>query len=108
MNFTRIDNRARVSLNGMVVYDSGVIDNDPALNINVPIEVGEGGGNQLIVSLFNTEGPPPESNPWHIAYTLTDTAGNVICNVDAGVSGADCPMISNDTYVYTTQIMFMS
>lgn len=108
MNFTRIDNRALVVLNGMVVYDSGVIDNDPPLDINVPIEITPGGGNQLSVTLYNTVGPPPETNPWHIAYTFTDPIGNVICNVDAGVTGADSPVISNDAPVYTTMIMFMS
>lgn len=108
INFTRIDNRAIVTLNGTAVYDSGVIDNDPALNINAPFEVAPGRVNQLIVSLYNTSGPPPADNPWHIAYTLTDPAGNVISSVDAGITGAGNPVISDNNIVYTTQIMFMS
>ncbi len=105
LNFQHIDNRAVVSLNLNPIYDSGLIDHDPALNINVPF-VPVPGENVLRISLYNTDNALPTENPWHLSFTLTDPGGTVVATVNAEMPADASPVISNDRVVLLTGIAF--
>lgn len=104
LNFTRIDNQVQVLFNGIQIYDSGVIDNNPVLDINVPLNC-ISGLNAVNVTLLNADGPPPAGNPWQIAYTVTDANGKTIANVTSGVPGSANP-ISGGAPVYVSGFCF--
>ncbi len=103
INFTHIDNVVQVYLNDVLTYDSGTVDNDPELNLNVPIDC-ISGENMLIINLLNTSGPPPLGNPSHISYTLTNDKGVVIQTVNCAIPATEKPII--DSPVYGAWLLF--
>jgi len=85
-----VDNRLVIFLNGEMIWDSGIIHNDPKLHKAVELtqilHSQENFANELIFEVFNdnfnTKGPEEEMNPWHFSYRVVsitlDDAGNVV------------------------------
>jgi hypothetical protein len=73
-----VDNRLVVFLNGEMIWDSGIIHNDPQLHKAVEItqllNTQEGFPNELIFEGFNDtfseSGNPEDLNPWHFSYRV--------------------------------------
>jgi len=84
-----VDNRLVIFLNGEMIWDSGIIHNDPVLHKAVEItgllNDHENFPNELIFEgfndTFNVDGPEESMNPWHFNYRLVeitlDENGNV-------------------------------
>ncbi len=72
LRFFRIDNQAQVVINNSVVWDSGVIHQNPALNKVVSLDkwIPASGKVNVIVRLHNASGSPQSHNPWEIHYQL--------------------------------------
>lgn len=69
--FFKIDNQAQILVNGEVVYDSGFIDEDPELNIEVDLnDFLVGDENNVVIRLLNGKCPYCLSNPWAINFEI--------------------------------------
>jgi hypothetical protein len=89
-----VDNRLVVFINGEMIWDSGIIHNDPSLNKSIPIteylHEKETYANELILEgfndTFNTTGSEEDTNPWHFNYRVVevtlDNSGKVISEKD--------------------------
>ena len=85
-----VDNRLVIFLNGEMIWDSGIIHNDPKLHKAVELtkllHPQENFANELIFEgfndNFNTKGSEDDMNPWHFSYRVVsltlDDAGNVV------------------------------
>jgi hypothetical protein len=73
-----VDNRLVIFLNGQMVYDSGIIHDDPDLHKNVNLSdllnLQENFPNELIFEGFNDtftdSGSSDVMNPWHFSYRV--------------------------------------
>jgi hypothetical protein len=73
-----VDNRLVIFLNGQMVYDSGIIHDDPDLNKNIDLtdrlNLQENFPNELIFEGFNDtfsdSGESEAMNPWHFSYRV--------------------------------------
>jgi hypothetical protein len=82
-----VDNRLVIFLNGEMIWDSGIIHNDPSLHKAVEItnllNSQENFPNELIFEGFNDtfDSGPEVMNPWHFSYRVVqiilDEKGNV-------------------------------
>jgi hypothetical protein len=89
-----VDNRLVIFLNGEMIWDSGIVHNDPKLHKAVEIthllNPLENYSNELIFEgfndTFNENGSPEDVNPWHFSYRVTcltlDDDGRVISEED--------------------------
>ncbi|MFN4286146.1 MAG: hypothetical protein ACK4E8_09315 [Lacibacter sp.] len=89
IRINHVDNRLVIYLNGETVYDSGIVHNDPDMDVLVDItpylEAHAHHTNELIFEGFNDsynpEGASP-LNPWHFEYRVfeqvTDDNGTVV------------------------------
>lgn len=76
INVRHVDNRLVVFLNGETVWDSGIVHNDPAMDVFVEftpmLEGHDRHTNELIFEGFNdsynNNGSP--FNPWHFSYRV--------------------------------------
>ena len=85
-----VDNRLVIFLNGEIIWDSGIIHDDPQLNKYIEItnllHPNENYSNELIFEgfndTFNAFGSEEDANPWHFSYrviSLTlDDAGKIM------------------------------
>ena len=85
-----VDNRLVIFLNGQLVYDSGIIHDDPDLHKNVDLSdklnLQENFPNELIFEGFNDtfsdHGESEAMNPWHFSYRVVgltrDDAGQIV------------------------------
>lgn len=85
-----VDNRLVIFLNGQMVYDSGIIHDDPDLHKNVDLSdklnLQENFPNELIFEGFNDtfsdHGESEAMNPWHFSYRVVgltrDDAGQIV------------------------------
>lgn len=89
----RVDNRLVIFLNGEVVWDSGIVHEDPDLNqyINITksLEEHPNYASELIFEGFNDtydSTGDDDLNPWHFSYRVfervSDEAGLVISEYD--------------------------
>ncbi|MEM7371420.1 MAG: hypothetical protein AAF587_22590 [Bacteroidota bacterium] len=70
VTFTRIDNQAIIYVNGVEIWDSGVITDNPLLNKEVEIKDNLiPGVNQIRIDGINF-GPWKSANPFTFDYTL--------------------------------------
>jgi hypothetical protein len=75
-------NRLVVFLNGEMIWDSGIIHNDPqlhkAVEITQQLNNQEGFPNELIFEgfndMFSESGNPEDLNPWHFSYRVISNA----------------------------------
>jgi hypothetical protein len=93
----RIDNQVIVLQNGSSVFDSGVVPGNPPLNQPVTLNL-PAGENTVEVWLYNT--PGGGSNPWEVAYTITDPNSIEIARIDASMPGNDNPVVDPTAPVY--------
>lgn len=76
INVKHVDNRLVVFLNGEIVWDSGIVHNDPSMDVFVEItthlESHKGHTNELIFEGFNDSynNNGAEFNPWHFSYRV--------------------------------------
>lgn len=89
-----VDNRLVIFLNGEMIWDSGIIHNDPTLHKAVEIthllNDHENFPNELIFEgfndTFNSNGSEEDMNPWHFSYRVVqitvDGKGNVEEEID--------------------------
>lgn len=88
-----VDNRLVIFLNGETVYDSGIVHDDPDLNVLVDItgqlEAHAHHTSELIFEGFNdayTSAGTSQLNPWHFEYRVfeqvTDANGVVVEETD--------------------------
>ena len=89
-----VDNRLVIFLNGEMIWDSGIIHNDPTLHKAVEIthllHDHENFPNELIFEgfndTFNTNGSEEDMNPWHFSYRVVqvtlDEKGNIEEEID--------------------------
>ncbi|MGR5151948.1 hypothetical protein [Photobacterium swingsii] len=84
INMTRIDNTARVSVNGEVVYDK-FFNDDPPLNEIVEVtKLDSGETSEVLIQIINAKSTDRgQNNPWHLAFTITGANQEV----DVDVSG---------------------
>lgn len=92
INIKHVDNRLVVFLNGEIAWDSGIVHDDPVMDVYVEItqnlEAHAGHTNELIFEGFNdsynNNGSP--FNPWHFSYRvirrLINAAGQVESETD--------------------------
>lgn len=89
----KVDNRLVIFLNGEVVWDSGIVHDDPDLNkyvdITRPLEEHPNYASELIFEGFNDtydSQSDDDLNPWHFSYRVfervSDGAGKVISETD--------------------------
>lgn len=89
-----VDNRLVIFLNGELIWDSGIIHDDPELHKKVEIthllNQQENFPNELIFEGFNDSfsdsGDSEAMNPWHFSYRVVviarDESGNVVSEQD--------------------------
>jgi len=94
INVKHVDNRLVIYLNGSTVWDSGIIHEDPDLDvfINITEQLLEHPrhSSELIFEGFNdsytSSGEDEEFNPWHFHYRvfarITDVSGKIINEED--------------------------
>ncbi|HEX4876124.1 MAG TPA: hypothetical protein VFV31_05590 [Chitinophagaceae bacterium] len=78
INVKHVDNRMVIFLNGEIVWDSGIVQNDPELNklieITEQLKTHQDHVNELIFEGFNDsyshEGNEDDLNPWHFQYRV--------------------------------------
>lgn len=71
ISFYNIDNEAKVLVNDSVIFDSGIIDDNPHLDLNVEIEPFlKVGKNTVKVELRNSDCSTCPTTPWGIRYEL--------------------------------------
>lgn len=76
VNVRHVDNRLVIFLNGETVWDSGIVRNDPAMDVYVEItkrlEEQNGHTSELIFEGFNDnyQENGAEFNPWHFSYRV--------------------------------------
>ena len=85
-----VDNRLVIFLNGEMIWDSGIIHDDPELHRKLEItdllNLQENFPNELIFEgfndTFNDSGDPEAQNPWHFSYEVVcvtkDASGAVV------------------------------
>ena len=84
-----VDNRLVIFLNGDMIWDSGIVHDDPDMHKNVAItdllHEEENAHNELIFEGFNdtfTDGSEDGMNPWHFSYRVVavtkDEAGKIV------------------------------
>jgi len=90
INVKHVDNRMVVFLNGVTIWDSGIVHGDPELNkfINITEELSSQSSHtsELIFEGFNDTYNPDDNkeelNPWHFNYRVIErtinSAGQVI------------------------------
>lgn len=94
INVKHVDNRLVIFLNGVTIWDSGIVHDDPELNqlINITeyLQLHSSHTSELIFEGFNdtytSKDTKEELNPWHFHYRVfsrtLDAAGNIISEVD--------------------------
>jgi hypothetical protein len=71
ISFYNIDNEARVLVNDSIIFDSGIIDDNPHLDLNVELEpLLKEGENLVKVELRNRDCDQCPATPWAIRYEL--------------------------------------
>jgi hypothetical protein len=71
ISFYNIDNEAKVLVNDSIIFDSGIIDDNPQLNLNVELEpLLKEGKNFVRVELRNSDCAECPTTPWGIRYEL--------------------------------------
>ena len=71
--FYNIDNEARVLVNDSLIFDSGIINNNPVLDLEVGLlESLRKGKNLVKVELRNRDCDSCEPTPWGIRYELIE------------------------------------
>lgn len=78
INVKHVDNRMVIFLNGEIIWDSGIVQNDPELNklieITEQLKTHQDHVNELIFEGFNDsyshEGNEDDLNPWHFQYRV--------------------------------------
>lgn len=90
INVKHVDNRMVIFINGAIVWDSGIIHDDPEMNelINITeyLQEHRSHTSELIFEGFNdtysSDDTDPGLNPWHFHYSVivrtVDENGNVI------------------------------
>ena len=90
INVKHVDNRLVIFINGAIVWDSGIVHDDPEMNefINITEKLQEhvNHTSELIFEGFNDTYSSDHSdmglNPWHFHYLVfartTDEAGNIV------------------------------
>ena len=90
INVKHVDNRLVIFINGAIVWDSGIVHDDPEMNefINITEKLQEhvNHTSELIFEGFNDTYSSDDSdmglNPWHFHYHVfartTDEAGNTL------------------------------
>lgn len=90
INVKNVDNRLLIFLNGKTIYDSGIVHNDPEMDVTIDITPNLlehlGHTCELIFEGFNDSYTgqigDSEYNPWHFNYRFfsrtTDAQGKVI------------------------------
>ena len=92
INIKHVDNRLVIFLNGETVWDSGIVHDDPAMDVFVEItshlDSHKGHSNELIFEGFNDSynSNGSDFNPWHFSYRvvkrITDDSGKVTAEED--------------------------
>jgi len=94
INVKHVDNRMVIFLNGAIVWDSGIVHDDPELDeyINITDHLIQHINHsvELIFEGFNdtytSDGKPDDLNPWHFHYRviarMLDAKGNIIMEED--------------------------
>ena len=94
INVKHVDNRLVIFLNGSIMWDSGIVHEDPELDhyINITEELHQHPNHtcELIFEGFNdtynSTGDELDVNPWHFHYRvvsrITDTNGKVVSEAD--------------------------
>lgn len=78
INFSRIDNRAVVTLDGQTIYDRH-FDNDRPLNESVMIDPPHGTSKaNLKIEILNAQTTTNVANPWHVAFTMSGVGQDVV------------------------------
>lgn len=90
INVKHVDNRLVIFMNGAIVWDSGIVHDDPEMNqlINITeyLQEHKNHTSELIFEGFNdtysSDDADPGLNPWHFHYSVivrtVDETGNVI------------------------------
>jgi hypothetical protein len=106
-----------IFLNGELIWDSGIIHNDPNLNKTIDItgllHPQENYSNELIFEgvndTFNTNGSEEDMNPWHFSYRVVaityDERGKIIREQDI-VSPYNEKHLSNPNTGRSTMCMY--
>ena len=94
VNVKHVDNRLVIFLNGQIVWDSGIVHDDPEMDVYVNISEHLiehiGHSTELIFEGFNDSYKSDEStdnlSPWHFQYKvftrIVDATGKVIAEAD--------------------------
>ncbi|MBI1341877.1 MAG: hypothetical protein GC171_02970 [Terrimonas sp.] len=93
INIKKVDNRLVIFLNGEVVWDSGIVHDDPDLDQFVEItdmlKEHPAYTSELIFEGFNdtyNSAKDDDLNPWHFSYRVfernIDADGNIVSEVD--------------------------
>lgn len=94
INVKHVDNRMVIFINGAIVWDSGIIHDDPEMDhfINITENLQEhiSHTSELIFEGFNdtysSDDSNPDLNPWHFHYRViartVDEAGNIVSEED--------------------------
>lgn len=94
INVKHVDNRMVIFINGAIVWDSGIIHDDPEMDhfINITENLQEhiNHTSELIFEGFNdtysSDDSSPDLNPWHFHYRViartVDEAGNIVSEED--------------------------
>lgn len=71
ISFYNIDNEAKVLVNDSVIFDSGIIDDNPHLHLDVELNPFlKEGRNTVKVELMNSDCSTCPATPWGIRYEL--------------------------------------
>jgi hypothetical protein len=92
INVKHVDNRLVIFFNGENIWDSGIVYNDPALDVNIDLTpyllLHQHEASELIFEGYNDSFSPYESgeNPWHFEYRVVvqqfDDEGGLVQEAD--------------------------
>lgn len=69
--FSRIDNQVKIFIDDKLIYDSGIIDGDPDLNIEVDLNPHlKSGDNFVVLEVLNAECKECITNQWAVRYEV--------------------------------------